>query len=270
VESLSRDEVLTLAEDAWAYYPPSGTVVREILDDAVLLHIPNPSHLSGFVYRPRFTEANVDERIDAVRAWMGSHGRTRFSWAIGAHATPAGLAERLIERGAFPEPDEPLSTPMVLDRDPPANIREGIEVRRVATFDDFRRALVVSHDAWGEPDDFRLAELRSALTKWRGLQGSDLHWTYLALHDRIAVGYGTLARLEAPAFLLGNAGVVPEARGLGIYSALVRARWDDAVRMGAPALVINAGPMSQPLLERFGLRSGPAIRILVDDATTAR
>jgi GNAT superfamily N-acetyltransferase len=258
------DELLELAEDAWSHYPASGGIVRADVGDAVLLHIANPSPQGGWVYRPRLSEADADRRIDEIRAWFAAQGRARFCWAVGAHATPGDLAERLVARGAVPDPDEPISTPMVLDSPPPAKIRPGIVVRRVETFDDFRKALVVSHDAWGEDDEFRLAELRNARTKWAGLEGSDEHWTYLALHDGVAVGYGTLARLDAPAFLLGNAGVVPEARGLGVYSALIRARWDDAVHRGAKALVINAGDMSMPLLARFGLRSGPPIRIYID------
>ena len=33
---------------------------------------------------------------------------------------------------------------------------------------------------------------------------------------------------------------LPDARGRGAYRALVRARWDDAVRRGTPALVVHA------------------------------
>jgi predicted acetyltransferase len=46
--------------------------------------------------------------------------------------------------------------------------------------------------------------------------------------------------------------VLPEARGRGAYRALVRARWDDAVARGTPALTVGAGPMSEPILRRLG------------------
>jgi hypothetical protein len=43
------------------------------------------------------------------------------------------------------------------------------------------------------------------------------------------------------------------ARRRGVYSALVRARWDDAVARGTPCLVTDALPdTSYPILRRFG------------------
>ncbi len=39
------------------------------------------------------------------------------------------------------------------------------------------------------------------------------------------------------------------------YGALIRARWDDAVRLGAGALVVQASGMSRPILERLGFRA---------------
>jgi hypothetical protein len=63
-----------------------------------------------------------------------------------------------------------------------------------------------------------------------------------------------------------NAGsTLPEWRGRGAYRALVRARWDDAVVAGTPALVTQAGRMSLPILERIGFVAVCEIRALMDD-----
>src|SRR5262249_52627140 len=51
---------------------------------------------------------------------------------------------------------------------------------------------------------------------------------------------------------LSGGSVKPEARGRGVYRTLVRARWDDAVAWGTPALTGQAGRMSRPVLERLG------------------
>ena len=54
-----------------------------------------------------------------------------------------------------------------------------------------------------------------------------------------------------------------------IYRALVRARWDDAVRLGAGALVVNANvDTSYPILERLGFRAVGRIRLLADHSAT--
>jgi predicted N-acetyltransferase YhbS len=58
---------------------------------------------------------------------------------------------------------------------------------------------------------------------------------------------------------------LPSFRGLGIYRALVRARWHDAVRLGAGALVVIANvETSYPILERLGFRAVGRVRLLAD------
>jgi GNAT superfamily N-acetyltransferase len=63
---------------------------------------------------------------------------------------------------------------------------------------------------------------------------------------------------------LWGGAVVPEARGNGVYRALVRARWDHAVARGTPLLVAQAGPMSGPVLEGLGFRPHGEIQLYCD------
>jgi hypothetical protein len=62
------------------------------------------------------------------------------------------------------------------------------------------------------------------------------------------------------------AGAVAEwARRRGVYTALVRARWDDAVARGTPCLVTEALPgTSYPILKRLGFEDVATIRRLED------
>src|SRR5262245_66570932 len=88
--------------------------------------------------------------------------------------------------------------------------------------------------------------------------------SFLALLDCEPVAAGTLALTEAgPALLTGGA-TLPEARGRGCYRALVRARWDEAVRLGASGLAVGAGKMSRPILEELGFRAVGDIHVLED------
>ena len=64
------------------------------------------------------------------------------------------------------------------------------------------------------------------------------------------------------------AGVLPEARGRGVYRALIRARWDLAVERGTPALTVQAGQMSRPVLESVGFSFIAAARMYVSDLAT--
>jgi hypothetical protein len=58
--------------------------------------------------------------------------------------------------------------------------------------------------------------------------------------------------------------VLERARGRGAYRALVRARWDDAAERGTPALIVHAGRMSRPILERLGFQAVAEIDVLED------
>ena len=70
-------------------------------------------------------------------------------------------------------------------------------------------------------------------------------------------------------FLIGGC-TAPWARGRGLYRALVRARWEDAVRRGTPALVTQAKPdTSLPILLRLGFVEVCRIRRLEDRADRA-
>lgn len=44
----------------------------------------------------------------------------------------------------------------------------------------------------------------------------------------------------------------------------MRARWDDAVERGSPALIVHAGSMSRPILERLGFQTVCEIEVLED------
>jgi hypothetical protein len=49
-----------------------------------------------------------------------------------------------------------------------------------------------------------------------------------------------------------------------VYRSLVRARWDYAVERGTPALTVQAGRMSRPILERLGFELITPVRVYVD------
>ena len=66
-------------------------------------------------------------------------------------------------------------------------------------------------------------------------------------------------------FLTGGVTLL-DARGRGAYRALVRARWDEAVRRGTPALVVHAEESSRRVLERIGFQRVGYVVELVSDA----
>ena len=95
---------------------------------------------------------------------------------------------------------------------------------------------------------------------WKDDPGGD---RFVALLDGEIVGSGGARYFESGIYLLGG-NVAEHARGRGVYRALVRARWDESVRRGTPALVVHAGAMSRPILEHVGFRTVSEVHALLD------
>jgi GNAT superfamily N-acetyltransferase len=154
--------------------------------------------------------------------------------------------------------DDPLLVAMALDQEP-AEVA-GIEARPVRDLGEFRAAQAVAFAAFGtlSPSDEAHERARYDEEVSAGAQR-----TFVALVDGRIVGSGTAVYLDGAVTLNGGA-VLPEARGRGVYRALVRARWEDAVERGTPALVTQAGRMSAPILLRLGFREIARIHVLID------
>jgi GNAT superfamily N-acetyltransferase len=219
---------------------------------------------SGGAHRMRFDPDSVDGRIEAVRAWFDGQGRKEFLWWVGPAATPRDLEARLLQHGAVPWRDGVIAS--MLAEQPPPEVPE-IEVRRVDTFEDF---LVAREIAWivaGFTAE-QAAEYRATQPeKWESRVRSGDAAAYLAYVDGEPVGSADMLFLPFAGFLSG-ASTLPEYRSRGIYRALIRARWDEAVRRGTPALIVGAGRMSRPILERIGFRAVAEQHLLLDRSSS--
>lgn len=235
--------------------------MRLELPDCVLLHQIGMSFPpAGGAYRLRFEPATVDERVEAVRAWFRDHGRAEFTWWIGASATPGDLEARLRAHGAEPWEDD-LIVSMIATEPPPTV--EGIEVRKVETYEDFLVGRRLAWVAGGFTDEQQREALATQPEKWEERLRRDDGAAYLAFVDGEPVASGDMVFLPLAGFLSG-ATTKPGYRGRGAFRALVRARWDEAVRRGTPALIVGAGRMSRPILERLGFRAVAENRLFLD------
>ena len=186
-----------------------------------------------------------------------------MQWWIGDSSTPPALADRLRGLGfAAPEPPtEPRLTAMALIEQPEAPAE--IEVRRVETLEDYVAARELEWSAFGMPEEQRTAARASLPELWARVRANPWTQTFLACVDGQPAATGLMLFAESGAALIGAA-TLPELRGRGAYRALVRARWDEAVARGTPALVVQAGTMSRPILERLGFVAVATIEVLVD------
>lgn len=215
-----------------------------------------PGSTWNTVQRQRFALEELDEVLEEVRGHLRQRGRTQTQWEVGSSA-PAGLARALLERGVRPDED-PHAVALVLTREPPPP-REGLVARRVETYEEFVAANEVQWEAFGSKPE-EIAEARRLLPKLFR-EGVNLrHGVWL---DGRVVCTGTAAPTEHGLLLYGGA-TAPHARGRGAYRALIRARWDDAVALGTPALITQGGSMSRPILERLGFERVGEVHMLLD------
>jgi hypothetical protein len=202
----------------------------------------------------------VEALVAEVRARVPSH--KSLVWWLDPEASPPDLHERLRALGLREPRDRgSLLHALACVDEPPAGSAE-IEVTRVEAFEEHLTAAQVMWEAFDTPPDRREAQrphLRSEFEASR-----DAGVTFLARLNGRAAGIGRSIYSDRGVFLIAGA-VADWARGRGVYKALVRARWDDAVARGTPALVTEALPdTSYPILKRLGFVDVGTIRRLED------
>jgi len=258
------DELRRFAEDppAWGEIDPRSGMTRVLTDRYCLFFGPSPT--TTLVCRLRLDPDEVPETIHEVREQVAQHHHRRATWRIGGSATPVDLVDRLVAHGFVPSDVpglEPHLTSMVLTEEPPSV--DDVEVRRVASPEELALASSISATTLGEEHEEEDWE-----REFTAEQLGDRPRVYLASIDGTAIGAArALVEDGLPAVMLISGGVLAEARGRGAYRALVRARWDDAVEAGQSALVVHAGAMSRPILERLGFHVAAEQEVLLDPTT---
>jgi GNAT superfamily N-acetyltransferase len=224
----------------------------------------SPSRTLATVSGVRTAARDLDRTLAEVHGLVRDAGQARTAWNIGPSSRPTGLAEMLMERGFVPgtrSPLEPEATAMALAQAPPPP-PEGVEARRVRDLDEYLQAWRIAFETFHASEEDAAGWLAVAPELWKQQDCVD-RFTYLALIDERPVGFAFA--LGGPCgLLLGGSGVLEGWRGRGAYRALLAARWAEAVRLGKPALVIQAGAMSRPILERSGFESLCRIDVLED------
>jgi hypothetical protein len=251
----------------------------ELCEDFVL-HIPPRRDLqtvvtAGYACVPRGPGGTVVQRIrlvdageihaavEQVRAIAREAERSRAMWWVGELSTPDDVVDLLAAEGLLPDEDEPLLASLALESTPGGN-PPPVEIIRVETLDDYLAAQEIDLITMGVPPDERARMLAGSDAHWGTVQGDGILQSYLARVDGRPVAFARAAYGADGVALLGG-GTLEADRGNGYYTALVHARWRDAVERGTPLLCTQAGKMSRPILERLAFEHLGEIRILVDD-----
>ena len=214
--------------------------------------------VSGVRVRPGDVEALLAEVRERVRP------EKSLVWWLDPDTQPADLRERLLALGLREPRDRgALLHALACVEEPPPG-PAGVNVLRVETFDDHVAATEVQWEAFGVSAERRESQRAHLREEFDAAQSAGVPVTFLARVDGRAAGVGRSIYSDRGVFLIAGA-VAEWARGRGVYRTLVRARWDDAVARGTPALVTEAMPgTSYPILKRVGFVDVCTIRRLED------
>ena len=199
-------------------------------------------HTWAQVERIRLREDELAAAIADVETFMQQSGTERASWWLTERSTPA--EEAFLTAGLERDEADYLHAAMVLTVEPPAVA--DVEVRRVETFEDFAESRRLALEAFANPHQREPSEEELAV-EWE----QQLNPVFAAWLDGRMASVGSAVYTRAGGYLMGGS-TAAWARGRGAYRAVVRARWDEAVRRSTPALAVGAGLMSRPILERLG------------------
>lgn len=205
--------------------------------------------------------ADVAETVAAARAVARERGKTTLAWwlppdqdHLAAELEAAGLVNE--DTPGF----EAIENALALVTPPVGGGADGVEVRMTETWEDFRAGARVSHEVFGMPP-VTDEELGARYDDY--LHPANPGRGFVALVDGRVVGTSYAAFGDEGVNLFGGS-VLPEARGRGVYRALVHARWEAAAARGTPALTVQASRMSRPICERVGFVFLAPVRVFVD------
>ena len=238
-----------LAENTGAYLLPRPSYETVVTDDYTYIAGPN----NAWVLEIR------EPNVEWARAESQRRGIQLVEWWVGWSVRPS-LADDLLSIGLVPD-DEPVLTGMTCATPPPA--APHVEVRSIETAAQYREAIAVDWEVWQLSDEERAKRRATEVDRFDEdhAAGTAHHWA--AYVDGRPVGFGRGIDMQGGVALMGGA-VLPDARGRGVYRALVRARWDHAVARGTQLLVVQAGRMSAPVLDGLGFVRHGEIRLFAD------
>ncbi|WP_340539395.1 GNAT family N-acetyltransferase [Nocardioides sp. GXZ039] len=242
------NERVAAASAAWLWYPDDADAVRS--DDALLVGWPD-----YFRAPPSVLWVSADADADAVLAWARERcaawgARTLLAWV--PLAAPDGWERALTEHGGTAHETVDV---FALDLTAPATDLAApgdVEIRWQDDEETTRAALEIGVAAFDEgsiPPPERVRELAAQAAADHAAGRASQAVGYL---EGEPAGSGGVTFEDGVARLWGG-GVIPAARGRGVYRAVLAARLDLARRRGAQlALVKGRVDTSGPILRRAG------------------
>jgi GNAT superfamily N-acetyltransferase len=210
----------------------------------------------------RLDDGEAPLAVAEIRELFAPTGGRVVSWWLTDRATPEDVEEQLLAAGLHVVADDYRLDGLLANAPPPDGPPE-IEIRAATTAEEWAEFRTLQDSVFDNPAERRPTreQLLAEFPKTRAV-------LFGAFLDGELVGAGA-ASPSSRGMLLWGGSVRADARGRGCYRALVRARWDEAVRRGTPALTVSANDKSGPVLRRLGFESVLEFRRLEDVTSSA-
>lgn len=230
------------------------SVERQVLP-GVIRHVDKNGVMSQILY------TNLDERTAdaAIQEQLDFFAGQNFEWKYFTHDKPADLKDRLEKRGFEIGDAEAI---LMLDlEDAPESLFAPVthDVRRITDPVVVPDIMTIQSIVFGDPN----AAPPDPADNWVAKQLAEELRT---VPDQLSVyaAYaedGVAASSAWVRFPSGNrfaslwgAATLPQYRGRGFYTAVLRTRIQEARARGRRFLTVDASAMSRPILEKFGFR----------------
>jgi acetyltransferase (GNAT) family protein len=205
----------------------------------------------------RLRDGEAADAIAEVRGLLATPGTRVVSWWLSDRATPEDVEEQLLDAGLELVADDYLLDGLLTTTPPPPGPPD-VETRKATTAEEWAELRELQDGVFDNPPERR--PTREQLLAEFPASSSVMFGAWL---DGELVGAGAASPTSRGMVLWGGS-VREDARGHGCYRALTRARWDEAVRRGTPALTVSANDHSGPALRKLGFEKVLGFRRIED------
>jgi GNAT superfamily N-acetyltransferase len=220
---------------------------RREVTQHVVRHVPHRPDGDGTIIYSRQDKTNVEAIIIEEIDYFQEAGHD-FEWKVYSHDTPPDLKERLAGHGFDIEETEAI---LVLDiAQAPNFLSQPVttDVRRITDPAQLGLVRTLEETVWQSDHAWLEHYLGQALTHYPEQMS-----VYMAYVDDQPASAAWLYFPPSSQFAsLWGGSTLAAYRQRGLYSALLAARLQEAQQRGVKFLTVDASPMSQPILEKFG------------------
>jgi GNAT superfamily N-acetyltransferase len=245
---MNTTEILALYDEQERKGGEHPSYRREETPEVVRFVSKRPERLSFVIYS-QLTAENADRVIAEELAYFKTWGGKGVEWKTYNHDTPPDLPERLAAQGFEADETEGL---LVLDlKDCPAVYLQPVtaDVRRIGV-EQVGDVTAVQEAVWGSNFDWLATQLRENLELQPDYWG--IYVAYVNGKPACAawINFPTNSQFAG----LWGGSTLPEYREQGLYTAVVAARAQEAIRRGYRFLMVDASDMSRPILLKRGFK----------------